>query len=393
MRGTSARPAKAFSVTNRKATKTKGGTADTVNGFTGSVLAEADFTRTLCLERKRTERSRRRFVLMLLELGPSIGPDKASLHKVLSTLAESTRDTDITGWYEDATVIGVIFTEIGPAEARVVVDALRTRVTAAMSKTLSRDQIDEIHISFRVFPEEWGGSDGGGGQADPTFYPDLMEERDARKGSRALKRSLDILGSLTALVLLIPLFIVIGTAIALTSRGAILFSQKRIGQYGNPFTFLKFRSMYSSSDATIHREYVRQLIAGLPASEPGHNGEPRIYKLTKDPRVTPVGRFLRRTSLDEIPQFWHVLTGDMSLVGPRPPLPYELEAYDVWHKRRLLDVKPGITGLWQVAGRSRVKFDDMVRLDLQYARTWSLGMDLKILLKTPGAMFSGEGAL
>ncbi|HXP84843.1 MAG TPA: sugar transferase [Bryobacteraceae bacterium] len=362
-----------------------------MTAFTDAVLPEADFTRTLCLERKRTERSRRRFVLMLVELGRKVSADQDSMDKVLATLCQSTRDTDITGWYAEGGVIGVIFTEIGPAEARVIVHALKSRVTAAMSKTLSSEQIKEIRLSFRVFPEEWGG-DGGAGQADTTFYPDLMKERDARKGSRALKRSLDILGSLTALVLLVPVYLVIGIAIRLTSRGPILFSQKRIGQYGNPFTFLKFRSMYASNDATIHKEYVKQLIAGLP--EPGitPDGKAKVYKLTKDPRVTTVGRFLRRTSLDEIPQFWNVLTGDMSLVGPRPPLPYELEAYDVWHKRRLLDVKPGITGLWQVAARSRVKFDDMVRLDLRYARTWSLGLDLKILLKTPGAMFSGDGA-
>src|SRR2546422_5417446 len=117
-----------------------------------------------------------------------------------------------------------------------------------------------------------------------------------------------------------------------------------------------------------------------------------IYKLTNDPRLTRLGRFLRKTSLDELPQFLNVLRGEMSMVGPRPPIPYELEAYDIWHRRRLLDVQPGITGLWQVSGRSRLPFDDMVRLDLKYARAWSLWLDLKILLRTPHAVFSGEGA-
>ena len=273
----------------------------------------------------------------------------------------------------------------------MIVDALRIRVTAAMAKTLSSDQMKDIRLSFRVFPEEWG-NNGGGGQADATFYPDLKQDSDARKVSRGLKRSLDILGSLTFLILLIPVFVAIGIAVKLTSKGPILFRQKRVGQYGNSFTFLKFRSMYASNDPTIHREYVTQLIAGMPEPGATDDGQPRVYKLTKDPRVTSVGGFLRRTSLDEIPQFWNVLIGDMSLVGPRPPVPYELEVYDVWHKRRLLEVKPGITGLWQVAGRSRVKFDDMVRLDLLYARTWSLALDLKILFKTPGAMFTGDGA-
>jgi lipopolysaccharide/colanic/teichoic acid biosynthesis glycosyltransferase len=117
-----------------------------------------------------------------------------------------------------------------------------------------------------------------------------------------------------------------------------------------------------------------------------------VYKITNDPRVTWIGKFMRRTSLDEVPQFWNVLKGEMSLVGPRPPVLYEFEAYDLWHQRRLLEAKPGITGLWQVYGRSRMTFDEMVRLDLKYARTWSFLLDIKILLLTPGAVFSADGA-
>ena len=117
-----------------------------------------------------------------------------------------------------------------------------------------------------------------------------------------------------------------------------------------------------------------------------------VFKLTKDPRITRVGAFLRRTSLDELPQLINVLRGQMSLVGPRPPLPYEVETYDLWHRRRLLEAKPGITGLWQVSGRSRVTFDDMVRLDLHYARTWTPWEDIKILVRTPVAVVFGDGA-
>jgi lipopolysaccharide/colanic/teichoic acid biosynthesis glycosyltransferase len=120
--------------------------------------------------------------------------------------------------------------------------------------------------------------------------------------------------------------------------------------------------------------------------------EPGVFKLKDDLRITPVGRWLRKTSLDELPQLINVLKGDMSLVGPRPPIPYECDLYDIWHRRRLLSCKPGITGLWQVVGRSRTTFDDMVRLDLKYINEWSLGLDLKILLKTPGAVFGGDGA-
>jgi len=149
--------------------------------------------------------------------------------------------------------------------------------------------------------------------------------------------------------------------------------------------------MHFQSDAKIHRDYVRRLIAGKDDAGPGNNNG-GLYKIKDDPRITRVGKFLRKTSLDELPQFFNVLKGDMSLVGPRPPIPYEVEAYDIWHRRRFLEVKPGITGLWQVYGRSRLKFEDMVRLDLQYARKWSLGLDLKILLDTPRAVFFGEGA-
>jgi len=143
-------------------------------------------------------------------------------------------------------------------------------------------------------------------------------------------------------------------------------------------------------DEKIHQEYVSQFIAGQVSN--GSEGDKTIYKIQKDPRVTAIGRLLRKTSLDELPQFWNVLTGQMSLVGPRPPVPYEFTAYDLWHRRRVLEIKPGITGLWQVEGRSRTRFDDMVRLDLKYARAWSLWLDVKILLQTPGAVVTGEGA-
>jgi lipopolysaccharide/colanic/teichoic acid biosynthesis glycosyltransferase len=171
-----------------------------------------------------------------------------------------------------------------------------------------------------------------------------------------------------------------------------LFRQQRIGRFGKSFTFLKFRSMYVNNDPTVHQEYVKNLIED--AAEPVSSGRSGngVYKLVNDKRITPVGRFLRRSSLDELPQFLNVLMGDMSLVGPRPPLPYELAAYQTWHRRRLLAVKPGITGLWQVTSRSTVKFDEMVRLDLRYASTWTPWLDFKILMRTPHAVIKGSGA-
>jgi lipopolysaccharide/colanic/teichoic acid biosynthesis glycosyltransferase len=159
-------------------------------------------------------------------------------------------------------------------------------------------------------------------------------------------------------------------AIKLTSKGPVFCRQKRIGQCGVPFVFLKFRSMYVNNDGSIHKTYVKQLIAGKAERHSVGSGD-GVYKLTKDSRITRVGAFLRRTSLDELPQFINVLKGEMSLVGPRPAIAYEVEAYDIWHRRRVLEAKPGITGLWQVNGRSRVKFDDMGRAEYQAGiATW-----------------------
>ncbi|MFZ1941136.1 MAG: sugar transferase, partial [Terracidiphilus sp.] len=178
-----------------------------------------------------------------------------------------------------------------------------------------------------------------------------------------------------------------------SSKGPIFFRQQRVGRYGKIFTFLKFRSMYADNDASVHQEFVTRMIAsGLGESSQKPPANQGVFKLTNDRRVTNIGKFLRRTSLDELPQFVNVLRGDMSLVGPRPPIPYELAAYQTWHRRRLLGVKPGITGLWQVVGRSRVQFDEMVRLDLRYASTWTPWLDIKILVRTPLAVIKGSGA-
>ena len=199
---------------------------------------------------------------------------------------------------------------------------------------------------------------------------------------------MDIFGSVAALIAFLPAFAIIALLVKLTSKGPVLFCQKRVGQYGREFNFFKFRTMYVDNDSEIHREYVTKLIAGGADLGQGKG----VYKLVNDPRITALGRFLRKTSLDELPQFVNVLKNDMSLVGPRPPLPYEYERYKVWHKRRVLELKPGLTGLWQVEGRSRTTFDEMVRMDIKYASTSSLWIDIKILWQTPAAMFSGRGA-
>jgi lipopolysaccharide/colanic/teichoic acid biosynthesis glycosyltransferase len=209
-----------------------------------------------------------------------------------------------------------------------------------------------------------------------------------------VKRIVDVLGSVSLLVLLAPVLVGIGVAIKLTSHGPILFHQTRIGQFGQPFRFLKFRSMYTDADPRMHEQYVQEFILqskhGRGASEALQ--QEGLFKLSHDPRITPLGHFLRRTSLDELPQLLNVLVGTMSLVGPRPPIPYEIQCYDLWHRRRVLEAKPGITGLWQVQGRSRTTFEDMVRLDLQYIDEWSLWTDCKLLLQTFWTVITCDGA-
>ena len=356
-------------------------------------LDAQSFMRMLYLERKRTERSHRRFVLMLLDSGSLLrtGDKAAAFDKIVSALSRSTRETDIKGWYSEGSIIGVIFTEIGPAEGTSIARALLTKASHALSSTLSIEQINEISLSFHLFPDDWE-EKGPSGPAGLTLYPEVVRHKDTKKVSRLVKRFMDITVSLLALIIMAPLLLFIAAAIKVNSRGPILFRQRRLGQYGKSFTFLKFRSMYFANDPRIHEEYVKRYIAGNAPSDHHREGGPVSYKLTGDPRITPIGRILRRTSLDELPQFFNVLQGTMSLVGPRPPLPYEFVAYDIWHKRRLLAVRPGITGLWQVKGRSRVTFDEMVRLDLKYASSWSVWLDIKILMQTPRAVLTGAGA-
>lgn len=216
---------------------------------------------------------------------------------------------------------------------------------------------------------------------------------DALIGSaeKVLKRWLDVIGAITGLLLFSPLLLLTAILVKTTSRGPILFQQKRVGYRGEAFTFLKFRTMYHNCENRIHQEYVKSLIQGKNGAINNGSASQPVYKIKNDPRITPVGRFLRKTSLDELPQFWNVLIGEMSLVGPRPPIPYEVDEYQKWHRRRVLEAKPGITGLWQVSGRNKTTFDEMVRLDIQYTRHWSLALDIKILLKTIKVMLFPDG--
>ncbi|MFN6962617.1 MAG: sugar transferase [Pyrinomonadaceae bacterium] len=207
---------------------------------------------------------------------------------------------------------------------------------------------------------------------------------------RFLKRASDIAIAALAMLVTLPVWLAAALWIKLDSRGPVLFKQERVGMDGRIFLCYKFRTMHAGADESIHRDTYRKNIAGIPHAD-ADGDEPLFGKIPNDPRITRAGRWLRRSSIDELPQLLNVLRGDMSIVGPRPPIPYEVEDYDIGHRKRL-EMKPGITGLWQVSGRSRLSFEEMVRVDLYYIENWSIWLDLKIVLLTLPAILRGEGA-
>lgn len=205
----------------------------------------------------------------------------------------------------------------------------------------------------------------------------------------SLKRAVDLAFSLCVVVFGLPFYLLLAVLIKLTSEGPVLYVQDRVGKDEYPFKLYKFRTMTTGNNDNAHRDFTKNFINGNAKGQVDENGN-RLFKITSDPRVTSIGKFLRRTSLDELPQFINVLKGEMTLVGPRPPLVYELPYYQEWHKNRLT-VKPGLTGLWQVSGRSTVPFDEMVKLDIHYIENWSFLLDLKIILRTIPVMLFGRG--
>jgi lipopolysaccharide/colanic/teichoic acid biosynthesis glycosyltransferase len=212
--------------------------------------------------------------------------------------------------------------------------------------------------------------------------------------SAAACRALDVAVSALLLLVLLPVFLVLAVAIRLDSTGRALYRQRRIGRHQEPFTVNKFRTMHSGAGHETHREFVIGLIAArepAPGETHAQRDQTNFFKMANDTRVTRVGRFLRKSSLDELPQLWNVLRGDMSLVGPRPPIPYEVEHYPPhWFDR--FAVKPGMTGLWQVSGRSELGLEEMIALDVEYARNRSLWLNIKILARTVPVVFAGRGA-
>src|SRR6185503_13521831 len=344
------------------------------------VLDTSLFRDALTKERKRAERFDQPFMLVLvgarLDTAEPMGWSPA-----IEALRSVTGETDVLGWFEKGTTLGLIIPEIG-ADAAVRRTLYKRTRRELVERLQSVGALERFSIRLHIH------SGARASQAD-NVEP-LAAELRAQAGTpmrEALKRVLDIAGSAALMVMLLPVYLVVAALVKLTSDGPVFFRQDRVGRIGQPFRMLKFRTMKVNSDSAIHQKYVSDFISSSDRLD-----KSGVFKIVNDPRVTSIGSLLRKTSLDELPQFWNVLRGDMSLVGPRPPLAYEVQQYKPWHYRRVLEAKPGITGLWQVTGRSRTTFDDMVRLDLRYARTWSVWTDVKILLATPRAVISGKGA-
>lgn len=341
------------------------------------LLDEDLFADALKREFKRADRFEEAFALLLISLGNR--STDATRQEVVDVVTTTMWDTDIVGWLERDAVIGLI-RPLSHLERADAAAALASTVQRELLRAVRPDRPATCSIRLEVFSA----------QAQATVLPSRNHsQKNGDAAWEVSKRALDIAGSFSLLCVLSPIFLAICGLIKLTSKGPVLFKQVRVGEDAQPFTMLKFRTMQVNADPAIHQQYVTRFIdSGGGTNRAGNN----VFKIVDDPRVTPLGHFLRRSSLDELPQFVNVLRGDMSLVGPRPPLPYEVERYKPWHLRRLREAKPGITGLWQVKGRSRTTFDEMVRLDLQYAKSCSLWTDIKILLATPRAVVTGKGA-
>jgi exopolysaccharide biosynthesis polyprenyl glycosylphosphotransferase len=337
------------------------------------------FLEQLRIERYRSQRSGTPLSILLITRDKYCS---TKINEPLKMLRTIIRETDIVGYIDEST-LGVLLPYTDQDGAKKIIG----KITSSYINP-------QFSIATSTFPDQVFDNLAKTGHVSSEVLELMLE--DSIKHSQFelnIKRAFDIVASMLALVVLSPFMLVVAILVKQSSPGPVIFRQPRLGAKGAPFTFYKFRSMRSDTNDQIHRDFVLKLIDGKHSViNNGNNANP-LYKMTSDPRITPVGKFIRKTSIDELPQLFNVLKGDMSLVGPRPPLSYEAEKYKSWHLRRILEMKPGITGLWQVEGRSRTGFDDSVRLDVRYLQTWSLLLDLKILFKTVKEVLLCRGAV
>ena len=351
------------------------------NGGPCEVLTRSEFLTLLRREQRRADRSRAPLsVVLYRDAGGRMSQPQGG-QLLIDTMHGLKRETDTVGRLGDE-LIALLCPDTGAEGARSLMRKIADHAQEcnwlALTITYPDELFDKLEngvahaLDFAVVPP-----------SDSAGPPDA---------GYSLKRALDVVGALVAIALFSPILVLTAIGISLTSPGPVIYKQIRLGKGGVPFVFYKFRSMTSEVDDAIHRRFVSDLIGASGRGDAAVALNGSLYKLEADPRVTPIGRLIRRTSIDEFPQLFNVLKGDMSLVGPRPPLRYEAEKYQSWHLRRIIGVKPGMTGLWQVEGRSRVSFNEMVRLDLRYIRHCSLWLDLKILIKTASAVMRCDGA-
>ncbi len=340
------------------------------------------FKELLVLERKRSERSGKPFLLSMVDVSSILkGKNKNEAAKnISSAIRKSCSEMDIKGWYNKNFVVGIIYVDIDSSK----IDSIIQKLKDNFAKVMSPSNYTQNKITYIVFPQIQN-HENVNEDSNAFLYPLPATKSSSRRISLVIKRIIDIIGSIFAISIFSPFFIMIPILIKLTSKGPVFYKSKRVGMYGKKFTFLKFRSMFVANNNDCHKEFVKSFIQN--SNKEKKNGEQRVYKLKDDSRITPLGKFLRKTNLDELPQFFNVLWGDMSLIGPQPCLPYEFEYYGLWHRLCLLESKPGITCIWQVEGRSTTTFETMVRMDIQYITKWSLLLDVKLLAKIPLCIF------
>jgi lipopolysaccharide/colanic/teichoic acid biosynthesis glycosyltransferase len=330
------------------------------------ILDEPSFRRAIARERSRTDRSTQPFHLMLVELGSQ--PDHPLCDEMFSALSRCIRDTDILGWYVSNAIIGILFTEVSARERCAMPAAQVVRAMEVLRETAVLNQISRVAISCQSYPDS---SQCGActKQQFAVFYPDIWAQRQHQRIALIAKRIIDITASFVALVVLGPVFALIALLIRFSSAGPVIHRQERIGQFGRTFNLLSFRSTRVEPKPG-RRDPKKHFVERKDFTEE-----------SGDSSVIPTGGFLHRYHFDELPQLINVLRGDMSLVGPRPPRRYEFQETQFWHRHRVIMTKPGITGLCQIQRHREMPFDEIVRLDLEYSRNWSIWLDLRILAR------------
>jgi lipopolysaccharide/colanic/teichoic acid biosynthesis glycosyltransferase len=352
-----------------------------------TICSREEFSCILEREHARAERSGQGFSVVDFDIG-NVELNRELISHLLAALAKRLRSTDEVGWLHGHN-IGVLLYNTDEDGAKVFAKKILDIIPSTFDPP-------DFKIHTYAVKQQGGqdpAKDDSEQRAGDKFHKQEKRKEKAAKPVRQMrllrshamppwKRLLDIVASLILITITSPLFLVAAFLIKVGSPGPIFFRQKRVGYGGKLFTLYKFRTMQANADTTAHRKYVAELIHNGVEGE----GSSKVMVKIDDPQIIPRGVFLRSTCIDELPQLFNVLRGEMSLVGPRPPIPYEVEEYVRWHTGRF-DAVPGLTGLWQVSGKNRLTFRDMARLDIRYARQMSFSLDVTILLMTPLAIF------